>query len=597
VQHEEVAPCHISSWCSSSNKITIKQEEAEVDKKITVAIAYRANMDYDRVIEECPELKRWQFAVAALLWLPTLSGGLNIMSYTFAGYAPPHRCVLPCEDNTTNTQQTPDWFQAVAEDDLDKECKFYEFKNDSMIDGGCEADMFDKSNIVPCENYVWDRSVFHETLVTEFNLVCSQKWKKGFIGVMYMIGLFIGSYIIGFISDRFGRKIAMMGSLVLLALGGALAGIMPYYSLYVCCYVVAAIAGYGTYVAPFLMTVEIMGNDKKTLLSMMVNFPFVIGEALMCLIAWSTSSYGYRAMHLVGYIPLLAMLPLWFILPESPRWLLAKGRVEEARNVIKYGTKLTGVKISDEVLIDSTSPSRTKHIEAESDNLVQKDEPAQDEAKDEVSFFDIVKSKTLLPRLLANYINWAVITLCYYGLTMNSVNLAGDIFVNTLLGVLIEAPGYLIALLTMDRFGRKPILVLCQLVAGCACIGAGFVPTSIPVLMSVLSCVGKMGSSAAFSLIYLYSAEMFPTAVRNTALGTCSMVARVGGFMAPYIASLGSSEDSTYVPFLIFGISTLVGGSTAILLPETLGTQLPVTIEDAEKLCTEKKNKTLCKCC
>ena len=50
---------------------------------------------------------------------------------------------------------------------------------------------------------------------------------------MYMIGLFIGSYIIGFISDRFGRKIAMMGSLVLLALGGALAGIMPYYSLYV----------------------------------------------------------------------------------------------------------------------------------------------------------------------------------------------------------------------------------------------------------------------------------------------------------------------------------------------------------------------------
>ena len=157
--------------------------------------------------------------------------------------------------------------------------------------------------------------------------------------------------------------------------------------------------------------------------------------------------------------------------------------------------------------------------------------------------------------------------------------------------------GYLIAMLTMDRFGRKPILVLCQLVAGCACIGAGFVPTSMPVLMNVLSCLGKLGSSAAFSLIYLYSAEMFPTAVRNTALGTCSMVARVGGFMAPFIASLGSSEGSTYVPFLIFGISTLLGGSTAILLPETLGTQLPVTIEDAEKLITDKSNKKAFGCC
>lgn len=554
-------------------------------------------MDYDRVIEECPELKRWQFAVAALLWLPTLSGGLNIMSYTFAGYVPKHRCVLPCEENTTSSQTSPEWFEAMADDELNTECTFYQFKSGSSIGGGCDADMFNKSKTVPCEEYVWDRSVFHETLVTEFNLVCSEKWKKGFIGVMYMIGLFIGSYIIGFISDRFGRKIAMMGSLVFLALGGSLAGIMPFYSLYVCCYVVAAIAGYGTYVAPFLMTVEIMGNDKKTLLSMMVNFPFVIGEALMCLIAWGTRSSGYRTMHLVGYIPLLAMLPLWFILPESPRWLLAKGRVEEARDVIKRGTRFTGVKISDELLIDTKSPSNTKNVESECENLVKNDEPNQVEVQKEVCFLDIVKSKTLLPRLLANYINWAVITLCYYGLTMNSVNLAGDIFVNTLLGVLIEAPGYLIALLTMDRFGRKPILVLCQLVAGCACIGAGFVPTTFPVLTSVLSCLGKLGSSAAFSLIYLYSAEMFPTAVRNTALGTCSMVARVGGFMAPFIASLGSSEGSTYVPFLIFGISTLLGGSTAILLPETLGTQLPVTIEEAEKLCTDKQKKKVCLCC
>ena len=58
-----------------------------------------------------------------------------------------------------------------------------------------------------------------------------------------------------------------------------------------------------------------------------------------------------------------------------------------------------------------------------------------------MGFLDIIKSRTLLPRLIANYINWAVITLCYYGLTMNSINLAGDVFLNTLLGVLIEAPG------------------------------------------------------------------------------------------------------------------------------------------------------------
>ena len=64
------------------------------------------------------------------------------------------------------------------------------------------------------------------------------------------------------------------------------------------------------------------------------------------------------------------------------------------------------------------------------------------------------------------------------------------------------------------------------------------------IILVTLSCVGKLGSSAAFSLIYLYTAEMFPTEVRTKALGTCSMVARVGSFISPYIASLGSSYQS-----------------------------------------------------
>lgn len=63
-------------------------------------------LSYDRIIEECEDLRRWQYLIAGLLWLPTLSGGLNIMSYTFAGFSPPHRCSLPCQDTTTTTTTT-----------------------------------------------------------------------------------------------------------------------------------------------------------------------------------------------------------------------------------------------------------------------------------------------------------------------------------------------------------------------------------------------------------------------------------------------------------------------------------------------------------
>ena len=53
------------------------------------------------------------------------------------------------------------------------------------------------------------------------------------LGMVYMIGLFFGSYIIGYSGDKIGRKLTMMLSLGFLVIGGALAGVVPYYSLYV----------------------------------------------------------------------------------------------------------------------------------------------------------------------------------------------------------------------------------------------------------------------------------------------------------------------------------------------------------------------------
>ncbi|KAH3727340.1 hypothetical protein DPMN_053273 [Dreissena polymorpha] len=56
----------------------------------------------------------------------------------------------------------------------------------------------------------------------------------------------------------------------------------------------------------------------------------------------------------------------------------------------------------------------------------------------------------------------------------------------------------------------------------------------------VLSNVGKFGISAAFAIIYVWSAELFPTQVRSSGIGSSSMMARVGGMVCPYIADLVS---------------------------------------------------------
>lgn len=98
----------------------------------------------------------------------------------------------------------------------------------------------------------------------------------------------------------------------------------------------------------------------------------------------------------------------------------------------------------------------------------------------------------------------------------------------------------------------------------------------------VFSLIGKFGSSAAFAVVFLYTAELFPTSMRNSSIGICSTLARIGGILAPSVAELGVKHPQA--PFLIFGFATILGGLGAFLLPETNGKKLPDTVQEAVEM-------------
>ena len=129
----------------------------------------------------------------------------------------------------------------------------------------------------------------------------------------------------------------------------------------------------------------------------------------------------------------------------------------------------------------------------------------------------------------------------------------------------------------MDFFGRVTLLVFGQLLGGLACILAGLLepPAVLP-----LALIGKFSSSIVFLTVYLYTTEIYPTNVRAMGMALTATMARIGGFLAPYIAGLGVRNSS--LPFLIFGGSAIIGGIASVLLPETKGSQLPDTIDDVE---------------
>ena len=110
--------------------------------------------------------------------------------------------------------------------------------------------------------------------------------------------------------------------------------------------------------------------------------------------------------------------------------------------------------------------------------------------------------------------------------------------------------------------------------------------------------MGKFGSSGSMAIMFVYTAELFPTSVRNTAIGVSSMWGRVGGMLAPQVSrniltiSCTShsqvyllSRVSPALPMIVMGVVSLAGGLMIFLiLPETQGTNLPETMQEAIQL-------------
>ena len=111
----------------------------------------------------------------------------------------------------------------------------------------------------------------------------------------------------------------------------------------------------------------------------------------------------------------------------------------------------------------------------------------------------------------------------------------------------------------------------------------------------IMAFIGKFAVASCFSILYTFSAELYPTCVRSSAVGFCSSCARVGGALSPLI--FGLDHEYAWFSNTVFGILSLIGESvtrlqllnptylamiTSIFLPETLGMPMSQTMREAE---------------
>lgn len=420
----------------------------------------------------------------------------------------------------------------------------------------------------PCPNPEYDTSIFSRSIIMEWDLICERKWLTSFTQTLFQLGTLLGSVLFGMASDRFGRKYPLLIAVVIQVTMGISAAFVPGYWEFTFLRFLVGMSVGGTMVTGFVIVMEFVGTQYRDVISALYQVPFNMGHMLLPVFGYFCRDYSN--FQLAISIPAVVLLSYFFLVPETPRWLIAVKRTEEA------------VKILESVAKVNKRPTEAIRTDIENyQAALQKSQLKKG------NIVDLFRTPNIRKNILAMAFNWLTCSYCFYGVSQYVGQLSGNAFINVAASASVTLLGSLCSIPLMKVMGRKTIVIIFNFICAFCLLILAVLPEGPGTV--VCASVGVVSSFVVFVVVYLYCTELFPTVVRNAALGFSSMMARVGSMIAPFV--IASSSLGTWVPPVLFAVLPLIAGFVAFLLPETKGCELMVTIEEGEQF----GKKTDCK--
>ncbi len=370
---------------------------------------------------------------------------------------------------------------------------------------------------------------------------------QGLIGSSALIGLFLGSLILGWVSDYFGRQKIFMLNFVLIAVATVLQFFVQTPEQLFFLRILIGIGLGGDYSVGHTMLAEFLPRKHRGAIlgsfSVIWTFGYVLASFLG-LFLQNTLADSWRWL-LVSAFPLAVFVILLRIgSPESPRWLLRQGRIEEAQAIVnKY--------LGPNVVLDEKPP-----------------------AQDSGRFIDLF-SRRLITRTLFNCIFFMCLVIPYFAIytflpdILKTMGLAENFTTNMLLNALLIV-GAFVGIWWTIQFSRRGFLINSFIFLAISLLALGLLPATAKTLMVVTFAAFTLVMSAVSNLVGVFPAESFPTDVRSSGVGLATAASRlgaaVGTFLLPMsIANLGMSYT------LLWLTGTLVVGTIVSIAwaPET----------------------------
>ncbi len=306
-------------------------------------------------------------------------------------------------------------------------------------------------------------------------------------------GIICGTMFWGIFADKYGRKLTYFCACGLITVGGFLSGASPSYYWLI---FFRSLAGFGIGGAsvPFDLLAEFLPASHRGTFLIYIEYFWTLGSMFVAGLAWATlDQYGWRFLAYMTALPvMLASVVSFFYLPESPRWLMIKGRVAEAEEIVRAAALVNNIVME---------PFRLVPLNA--DELSIKD----------ASYLDLLRDKEAMRTSIPLWVVWAMFGFTYYGIILFVGRLYStsddddsddkkcsfdyaSIFINST----AEVVGCTMGAIFIDRWGRVRSQTLFYLLAGGAVFLMGFENKATAVL--IVGFLARIGALAASVSIF-----------------------------------------------------------------------------------------------
>ncbi|KAJ8383087.1 hypothetical protein SKAU_G00038650 [Synaphobranchus kaupii] len=291
--------------------------------------------DYDEITSFLGEWGPFQKSIFILLSLSIIHIGYGAMSMVFLSDTPHHHCSLPYLNSTgSNLSQALPLEEVNGQLDYSR-CTRYTRLNSTEAQFSNETERC-------LDGWDYSKEQYISTITTEWNLVCGDAWKVPFSQSVFFMGVLAGSFVSGHISDRFGRKSVLFLSMALHTIFTLIQTVSVSWEMFVILCFIIGMGQVSQYITAFILGNELLGESSRLAFSTLgICVFYALGYAVLPLYAYFIRSW--RMLLLVLALPGFLHIPLWWFIPESPRWLLAQGRLKEAEDIVRAAAKKNGV--------------------------------------------------------------------------------------------------------------------------------------------------------------------------------------------------------------------------------------------------------------